>query len=153
MLGLGGALWELEPSGSVIGTSRAVKQSEVLAPSRMVAIADANLNISGFAAYPTGSVGGYANSLICLDDRTLMNDPNIPDASYYSQDLKSAWATLYRKRHNGLWNTLLCDGHVEQLRASRLHQSTFFPTRGLPNPYWDDTVLSRWNRDNDSHNH
>jgi hypothetical protein len=47
----------------------------------------------------------------------------------------------------------LSSPYVEQLRASRLHQSTFFPTRGLPNPYWDDTVLSRWNRDNDSHNH
>jgi prepilin-type N-terminal cleavage/methylation domain-containing protein len=145
VLGLGGLFYV----GNTTVRARTVKQSEVVAPSRMFAITDTQIGLD--INNPTVA-SGNTRELRCIEDTAMMSDPTIP---YFKLQYPAAWRlaffTAYSKRHNGLWNTLSCDGHVEKLRAGSLHQCSYFPGHDLPNPYWDDEVFKRWNLDNLPH--
>ena len=159
-LGLGGGYyWSDE------WLTRPVKPGEVVSPSDMIALADANISAPGlkFATDPSGIWGSFetpplyafgSSQLICMDDAALLTDlPPMPIAmSPLTASAYNTTSKLFLKRHTGRWNTSFCDGHVENLRARDLHQATYAPLMFAPtNPYSRDGVFRRWNLDNLPH--
>lgn len=145
VLGLGG----LSFVNRTTVQTRTVKQTEALAPSRMLAIADANVSVD---VNPPTLAAGDARELTCIDDNAMMSDPSVPAFKLqYPPGWRAAFFALYSKRHNAIWNCLFCEGHVEKLRAPKIHQCSYFPGHSLPNPYFDDEVFKRWNLDNLPH--
>jgi prepilin-type processing-associated H-X9-DG protein len=118
---------------------RCVRDSEVLVPSDMLAVADAALRASqNAAALSFGDCQGDATLSwfsdcvgIPLDVGLNMTIVNVDTAQ---RDLQ-----LIRGRHAGRWNVVFCDAHVESLKTKQL-----FDPR-------DQTVLRRWNRDHQPH--
>ncbi len=132
-LGLAGELVSPAPL-----TTRSIRESEVLAPSVMIAIGDANVwpkefsNRSNDWAVPRlgpwDPVPWYeikANAL--------------PDLNPGQAATLRALLLKVQRRHGGRWNVVFCDGHVENLRSGAL-----FDIRR-------DEVARRWNRDNLPH--
>ena len=144
--------------------SRKVKPSEVVAPSEMIALADANVGFPGltyvsdntgiFAHWGSGSKFVVGSSdLVCVDDYALLSDESPPPVSQGGL-VGSAYAemsTILQRRHNGRWNTWFCDGHVESLRARDLHVTSYAPLFLNLDNHSFDRVLRRWNLDNLPH--
>jgi prepilin-type processing-associated H-X9-DG protein/prepilin-type N-terminal cleavage/methylation domain-containing protein len=110
-----------------------VKESQVVSPSAMIAVGDApiwtalartwgDINFSPLDS--AGSAGMWAELGIGVFN-------NVPGPA--------SWGRLTRRRHNGRFNVVFCDGHVENLRPQNL-----FEVR-------NDEVLRLWNRDNQPH--
>jgi hypothetical protein len=112
--------------------SRAVRESEVFSPSSMIAMGDAPIT-----------------ALEATPDR-----PAIPAVG--SSDLDHFWGLEYildtnlmitprsdvlftRKRHQGRWNIVSCDGHTQNLKTQTLFN------------YKSDDMLSLWSRDHRPH--
>ena len=135
LLGLGGELVARSPL-----VFRAIKESEVPAPSQSIAMGDAALGWFEFPTAPKGlpregvapvpalgpfnlavarQLGGYSGMQIDLPLRTTIDAIN--------------------RRHSSRWNTLFCDAHVESRQGAQL-----FDVRR-------DAVLRDWNRDNLPH--
>ena len=119
----------IRPLGSGDG-GRAVSESEVVAPTQMIAVGDSQIEaFANFAA--TDPITGFfeaplsMNTLVYLARRVqLPSDPST--------------AAMLR-RHAGRWNMAFCDGHVEHGTVL-----TFFD--------WSrDEVVKRWSRDNQTH--
>jgi prepilin-type processing-associated H-X9-DG protein/prepilin-type N-terminal cleavage/methylation domain-containing protein len=116
-----------------------LRDSQVVNPSDMIAIGDAilgqSLPIYG-SGVPRGAAGDYDlapvnTGWIFLIWAQLGHAPYSPD---YAPVLG-----FYKQRHNGRFNVLFCDGHVEGLKVRDLFD------------LGQDRVLKRWNRDNLPH--
>jgi prepilin-type N-terminal cleavage/methylation domain-containing protein/prepilin-type processing-associated H-X9-DG protein len=118
-LGLGGHfVWK----GSRL-PAPAVKESEVVAPSEMMAIGD------GFF----GSKGIITDGVWLLG--RAGDGTGLPTAlPNYSESTRRA-----NSRHQGRANVVFCDGHVESPALKFLFEDT------------SDTALARWNRDHQPH--
>jgi len=161
-LGLGGGYWGNNRRDWL---TRPVKPSEVVAPSEMIALADANVVAPGlkYNTDPSGSWGSFQTAprtvvgspwLYCMDGNALLTDsPPMPiGLSDLTATAYKMTSKLFQKRHAGRWNTLFCDGHVANLRARDLHQAAYAPLMFAPNnPYSSDAVFRRWNLDNLPH--
>src|SRR5207245_4735157 len=109
------------------GYPRPVRENEVLKPSLIIAIGDAAIFNIIYDEY-NAVVFGYSDL------------PGFGFVDYAAEaglmvQLKPPVAFI-RRRHNGRWNMVFCDGHVQALR-----------TKGFFN-YRDDAVLRLWNNDN-----
>lgn len=103
------------------GFGGAVRESEVVHPSRMVAIGDSPLVSDGTWVEGQSDLNGFW--------------------PYYASHMDSppAWAQVAQRaadhRHNGRSNVVFCDGHVVSLAAKNLFDAS------------DDSVLSLWAKD------
>jgi prepilin-type processing-associated H-X9-DG protein len=108
--------------------NRPVSESEVIAPSQMIAIGDSQLiQLSGMPANAASDITG---SNVAPSPQDINPPPGATQSA-------STAATL--RRHGGQWIMVFCDGHSEQGRGP-----IFFDWRS-------DEVLKRWNRDNRAH--
>lgn len=132
-LGLAGDLAATSPLAT-----RAIRDSEVLAPSEMIAIGDASVSPKELSGRPQD----------WADPRLAPWDPvpwyeikrnALRDLSAASSEPLRALLPKVQRRHGGRWNVVFCDGHVETLRSGAL----FDVRRG--------EVARRWNRDNLPH--
>lgn len=107
------------------------RENQVLAPSDMIAIADAPLvpNPGLFPSAPMGTPG--------LD---MGLESDYYAEIMYGRPANDPTVKAMGMRHGGRWNVGFCDGHVENLRAQNL-----FDLRA-------DSVARRWNDDHQPHN-
>jgi prepilin-type N-terminal cleavage/methylation domain-containing protein len=125
--GLGGDF--VPPASSL----RPVRDSAVVVPARMIALADTDSSISvplpGPYPFPKDlrpvSVAGWIEAGI------------IPDRP--ANPVLRVWQDVIKQRHAARWQVLSCDAHVERVRGKEL-----FEVR-------DVDRRSRWNRDNQPH--
>ena len=110
-----------------------IRESQVVSPSRMFAIAD-----SHFEAFFLDGTNQCALGVSSLDfgPADTYKWVDTPPGTPLALLVESA---AERRRHNDRRNVVLCDGHVEHLAPS-----------GMFN-YHDDSVLSHWNNDNQPH--
>jgi len=110
-----------------------IRESQVVNPSRMFAIADAQLEdlwldqTNNFAVGLENLLFGFVEAYQYLD-----SPPGTPPSVLVTR-------AADRKRHNDRRNMVFCDGHVEHLAPA-----------GMFN-YHDNSVLSQWNNDNQPH--
>lgn len=130
-LGLGGDLLVDNPVYTY--HYRATRESEVLKPSVMLACADAWYNNSwnNPEAWMVVGFSDLSNGLLWFTDRGIPPNPTDPFNV-------APWAATL-KRHNGHWNSLFCDGHVQTMVSKPLFDGH------------DPEVLRHWNRDNQPH--
>ena len=127
----------------------AVAEGDVVAPSQMVAIGDAQplAVLPGSTLWPGmpffgpgtqgETVGGYLD--LAGGDYEFGVQSGIPWNSSAPFVSAAVMEQVDQRRHGGRYNVVLCDGHVETVRPAAL-----FDLR-------QDTVLRRWNRDNVAH--
>ena len=120
-LGLGG-VWRGTNTGGGDSDFAAVRESDVVHPSGMIAIGDAALGSDGTYVEGWSDLGEGFNYMYNLND---------PSLSARNQLLQNSVA----QRHGGKWNMVFCDGHVSSLGTRDLFQFT------------DNSVLSLWNKD------
>jgi len=111
-------------------------ESEVVAPSDMMAIADATMN-GKFADWDSGYFRGYADLQEAFPGGIYI-ELNMQPPYPLSPCEKNA-ALGIRRRHGGRWNVVFCDGHIESLKTQQL----FYLRR--------DEIAKRWNYDNLPH--
>ena len=140
-LGLGGVL--LDPKASWGFTSEAeirlVREAEVVQPSDMIAIGDAQLYQAVRAGSSLRGLAPFRGSPDLSgpgpEIRFMLGCSKLPDEADY-------WALAAHymlKRHEGLWNVAFCDGHVQGFKTFDL---------------WDfrkEEIVRRWNRDHQGH--
>jgi prepilin-type N-terminal cleavage/methylation domain-containing protein/prepilin-type processing-associated H-X9-DG protein len=133
-LGLGGIV----PGGKnpILGNVRPVAESDVAAPSDMIAIADSVLSTANRRGHPTWKFAGSDTlSLISWPIWYSLGE-STPDEV---RDRARASAGIIKARHGGDWNVLFADGHVESSGLKELFN------------FRDEQVLRRWNRDHLPH--
>lgn len=140
LLGLGGAATKLDDIDLIEAfagdPSARISEAQVKAPSDMIAIGDATLSWDlatimrlYFGVNATqNSYDGWA--LLDINTRNKEERPNFGGSQGVIQ------ATL--RRHNGRYNIVFCDGHVEGIRRDKLFEPS-------------DAGLRRWNNDNAPH--
>jgi prepilin-type processing-associated H-X9-DG protein len=126
-LGLGGRRLNDGPADASAFTW--TKEDEVVSPSDMLAVGDAPLR--KLPSMPPGS-----------GDKVYA-DPHLDSPLHVNPLSADSWAafaqpTTQQLRHSGRFNTLFCDGHVEQARFEVLYGR-------------QDSRLNRWNEDNLTH--
>jgi prepilin-type N-terminal cleavage/methylation domain-containing protein/prepilin-type processing-associated H-X9-DG protein len=125
---------ELLSLGRWAAGNRPVSESQIIAPSQMIAIGDSQLiQLSGMPANAASDITGL-NVAPSPQNNLIAADISLPQGSTLSV---STAATL--RRHGGQWIMVFCDGHSEQGRGR-----TFFDWRS-------DEILKRWSRDNRAH--
>lgn len=117
-----------------------IRENGVLAPADMIAVGD-SIIIRGFPGSPiAGLVAGYKDfglgarpyiQSVWVELRLTGNAYPLPRMKEHIE--------LRRRRHQGKWNVVFCDGHVETLTTRQL-----FDAR-------QDRVLARWNNDHQPH--
>jgi prepilin-type N-terminal cleavage/methylation domain-containing protein/prepilin-type processing-associated H-X9-DG protein len=111
--------WVFPESGS--DWIRQVSETEVLTPSDMFAVGD--------SAFARPTLGAVTESMF------------VP-ACFYGKigfgSTTSQREEAQRRRHDGRFNAVFCDGHAESLKTNQIF--------GL-----NDTSMRRWNRDHESH--
>ncbi len=138
-LGLGGVLTKIAgaPGFEDLGNDLLrISEGKVKAPSDMIAIGDATLSWTPApilrllydAKVTTDGYDGWA--LLDINTRNLEQRPNYAGSEGVIQ------AT--RRRHNGIYNVVFCDGHAEGVRREDLFRET-------------DDGLRRWNNDDEAH--
>jgi prepilin-type processing-associated H-X9-DG protein len=126
-LGLGGDRLPGADPLPLPGQVRFIRESETVCPSDMIAIGDCALGAKIFAG--GGGLPGAGNALV-ITGLGFFTNPS-------DWEMKSAeWM---RKRHDGQWNMVFCDGHVVGLKIKPLMD------------YHSDVVLQHWNRDHLPH--
>jgi prepilin-type processing-associated H-X9-DG protein/prepilin-type N-terminal cleavage/methylation domain-containing protein len=115
-----------------------VRDSQIVNPSDMIAIGDA---ILGASLLPDGSatLGAAGDDVLTpvgSGFQTIISVQLGHGPYYPAQAPILGW---YKQRHNGRFNVLFCDGHVEGLKVRDLFD------------VGQDQVLKRWNRDNLPH--
>jgi prepilin-type processing-associated H-X9-DG protein/prepilin-type N-terminal cleavage/methylation domain-containing protein len=124
--------------GTAMPPDPTVRDSQIVNPSDMIAIGDAVLGWS-LPLYGSPTLGAAGD-----DDLSPVQSSSIHSVwvqlghgLYYPTDAPVlGW---YKQRHNGRFNVLFCDGHVEGLKVRDLFD------------LGQDQVLKRWNRDNLPH--
>lgn len=120
--------------GTRVGTNyMPIAEARILIPSAMYVLGDAYSDLSG----DTGGVFGTPGL-------TLMFGYQIGNAKVRTHARASA-----RKRHGGLFNVLLLDGHVESMRPSKLFGHSDEALRRFNNdhlPHRDSMVWQNWPR-------
>ncbi len=121
-----------------------VRESDVLHPDRMFAIADARLDVQSPAPWVNGH--GWHPYLVGAFAMWPAGEPfNIPQGAdtYNKFDSSSRVIGLsegvYQRRHGGKFNVLFCDGHVQTLSISEIYNGE------------SDAVLEHWNNDGRAH--
>jgi prepilin-type N-terminal cleavage/methylation domain-containing protein/prepilin-type processing-associated H-X9-DG protein len=138
-LGLGGPFARFYADGSLSGLVDGVPwltEQNVVAPSDMIAIGDANLMWSaagilnkGYGLHRTEpSYDGWG--ILDINMRNVEERPNFTGS-------KGVIAATF-KRHSGRYNIAFCDGHTEAIKRATLFEEI-------------DTSLRRWNNDNLPH--
>jgi prepilin-type N-terminal cleavage/methylation domain-containing protein/prepilin-type processing-associated H-X9-DG protein len=138
-LGLGGTLAKVSVDQEIDGLSTSIlriSDSRVEVPADMIALGDATLSWDAAAvvriyfdvSLAHDSYDGW--SLLDFNTRNFQERPNFAG----SQGVIDA--TL--KRHNGHYNVVFCDGHVEGIPRDKLFEPV-------------DTALERWNNDHEPH--
>ena len=107
-------------------------ESEVVAPSQLIAIGDSTL------LTPTGVPSEIISVLIQAPEFHALLMVNQFEQTRSGYPLRPTDFAMLR-RHGGQWNMAFCDGHVEGGKLAK-----FFDWR-------KDQVLRRWNRDNEPH--
>jgi prepilin-type N-terminal cleavage/methylation domain-containing protein/prepilin-type processing-associated H-X9-DG protein len=129
-LGLGGHY----PTNAPYDPYRATGESEVLFPSEMVAIGDSDV---------------WAASSPCFVNCSEMNPASLAPSILAGTAQKSAppatsgqvqaWEAGIKRRHNGRWQIVFCDGHVDGLKTGQLYD------------FRQVEVRQRWNKDHEPH--
>ena len=122
------------PNGGVFmklpDSLRCIRESQVLNPSEMLGIGDSYF--SWFTEDPPGWPRGISG--------VLLGDP---DLSLGFLNWSTFWPgfepPLARRRHNGRWNMLFCDGHVQMFRLEQFQD------------WRNDEVRRLWNNDHEPH--
>lgn len=136
-LGLGGQ--RIPPTNDSPSYVRPIRENAVLAPADMIAVGDSiimhgrpgSLNagmVTGDIAFGVGTAPNIVSVWVELRLTGMGFLPSI-----------KADIELRRRRHQGKWNVVFCDGHVETLTTRQL-----FDAR-------QDRVLERWNNDHQPH--
>jgi prepilin-type N-terminal cleavage/methylation domain-containing protein len=119
-LGLGGRIPRFD--GGPPPPIQAIRDSEVIGPSNMIAVTDSMIQIwDDFRERPRGHLIASLNSIRW-------------NVARYPEEFES----LYRRRHRTPWNVVFCDGHVESLKTKEISST-------------EDRALRRWNNDNRPH--
>lgn len=129
-IGLGG---ELGPNWLVTP----IRESEVLTPNDMIAIADSVIKESPTSL--NGNTGIFAEAGL-YPVNTVLNSPVWYELGWYPW--AASWARdlqLNRRRHGVWWNVVFCDGHVEKLKTKDLYDIRY------------ERIAKRWNTDNLPH--
>lgn len=113
------------------GDIRPTRESEVVCPSDLVAVFDAHLSIWSFPGGSNALCGLSLASGGFIDTEYELG--LLPPGQFL--DGADQAVAVERKRHNGRWNVVFCDGHVESLRTKDLFDSRV------------DNITRRWNRD------
>ncbi len=116
---------------------RPVRENEVVAPSDMIAVADAQLLALPGCIYPLLGYDWLASPSLPRIGIPLVLRVNLAPWHCTRDDTNTAPFIL--ARHGGRWNVVFCDNHVESLTTKAL----FDPRQ--------DAVLRRWNRDHQPH--
>jgi prepilin-type N-terminal cleavage/methylation domain-containing protein/prepilin-type processing-associated H-X9-DG protein len=137
-LGLGGEFLRDIDTGAPNGgafmrlpySMRCIREHEILSPSEMVGIGDSYWG--WFDEDPPGYPAGIAG--------VLFGDP---DLSIGFLSYSTFWPGFepphLKRRHNGRWNLLFCDGHVQTLRMEQFQD------------WRNDNVRRLWNNDHEPH--
>lgn len=121
LLGIGGTFTHANPA--LTTDFLPTRANQVLFPSRMIAIGDTALSASGNG---WGIIDQYVGWAAAQEE-----NPNPPS--------NAAMVAKWRQRHDGRWNVLFCDGHIETLKTKQLFDSR------------QDEVLKLWNYDHQPH--
>lgn len=126
-LGLGGLLGPTIPNGPIVNYLP-IRESKVLSPSDLIAVADA-----AFSGYSIGAdnVIHVRNGRDEIGPRVWYDNAPIPN-------YKSLARQSERTRHNDRYNCVCVDSHVEAILTLKL-----FAT--------NEIALRRWNNDNQAH--
>lgn len=117
---------------SLPGRGHLVSESEVVSPSRMIAIGDS------FILAPANNANQFiGEDWLPFTGGAIVSRENAPPGYPEFPFSNSDRAML--RRHNGQFNMLLCDGHVQSGKARAWFR------------FIDDNTLSQWNRDNKAH--
>ena len=138
-LGLGGGLTKVsleEQIEGLLGDMLRISDTRVRAPSDMIALGDATLVWTpaalARALYATDTTKDTYDGMALVD----INSRNGVERPNYAGSQGVIQATL--RRHNGRYNIVFCDAHVEAIHRDKLFLKT-------------DTALSRWNNDHEPH--
>ncbi len=138
-LGLGGMLSKVGLEGDIeelrAGVTR-IRENRVLSPSSMIALGDATLTWT--PRFFHGALYGVERAQDTYDGMGLLdiNSRNGVERPNYAGSAGVIKAT--RKRHDGRYSIVFCDGHVEGIPRRKLFEAT-------------DAVLRRWNNDFEPH--
>ena len=138
-LGLGGALTKVAPSDEFtdLGVNLLrIADSRVVAPSDMIALGDATLIWDPAAIlrllYGLSTTSDSYDGMALLD----INTHNGVERPNYAGSAGVIQASL--RRHNGHYNIVFCDAHVEAIRHDQLYLT-------------NTATLQRWNNDHQPH--
>lgn len=115
--------------------ARPIRENEVLVPGEMMAIGDAVIHVSPNPTPDYPDAWPHPQ----LHPRYLPAWDELGIEHYGPAGNADGSQAVVRRRHNGRWNVLFCEGHVENLRLKDL-----FDARR-------NEVLQRWNRDHLPH--
>ena len=116
---------------------RPLRENEVVAPSDMIALGDAQLLALPGDMFPLIAYDWLAGPSQPRFGIPLVLGVSIAPFALTRDDTNTAPYIL--ARHGGRWNVVFCDSHVESLTTKAL----FDPRQ--------DAVLRRWNRDHQPH--
>lgn len=132
-LGLAGELVSPAPV-----TARPIRESEVVEPSVMLAIGDANVSPKEFTDRPNDLPGPMLTPWDPVPWYEIKADA-LRDLNRGQAATLRALLLKVQRRHSGRWNVVFSDGHVEHMRSRAL-----FDVRR-------EDVARRWNRDDLPH--
>lgn len=142
-LGLGGVVLrdDWSDTGILPENLRLIRESEVVAPSEMIAVGDAKIAAPAdwtdwkIVGGPELDLGPSYIEEICI----VLQIGQWSQMAHELEGTFARGADYLRRRHHGRWNVAFCDGHVENFTIGGL-----FDVRV-------DQILQRWNRDNRPH--
>ena len=137
-LGLGGVILRLPSppgAGSHPGEIRLTREQDVVCPSDMIGIGDAQLSGLSSSAGIIVWTSWELPQMVMFD--SVLVDMGLAPVMHAGD--AQAGAGFIRQRHAGKWNMAFCDAHVQS-----------FTTKGAFD-YHSDAVLQRWNRDHLPH--
>ena len=120
------------------GDIRVIGESEVICPSDMIAMGDADL-LDMSPANVTVKAEGLTDLSYVPSAPSTRVQLGLDLALWGSEDSTVKSIACVIRRHGGRWNMVFCDGHVESLT-----------TKGLCDPR-QEGIVRRWNRDHVMH--
>jgi prepilin-type N-terminal cleavage/methylation domain-containing protein/prepilin-type processing-associated H-X9-DG protein len=128
---------------------RPIRENEVVCPSDMIAVFDAQLEYPMIPEVVNGiTYKFYGNAIASYLCGGTLYALGLVDSSLAAVYEGAQCAALQSQRHNGMWNVVFCDAHVESLRTKDLWGT--FHTWGTGTGDLDN-IRKRWNRDHLPH--